>query len=85
MQNYGKDRYFSRQIRVTDGAEIASPLKDLSQTAGITFHPEGGQLVTGVNNKLVIRATDADGNPVSWNGTVRDDQGKTISRLDNYA
>ncbi|SFR48857.1 TonB-dependent Receptor Plug Domain [Robiginitalea myxolifaciens] len=85
MQNYGKDQYFSRQIRITDGEEVSSSSQNLAQAAGITFYPEGGQLIAGVNNKLVIRASDANGNPVSWNGTVRDDQGKTISRLENYA
>lgn len=45
----------------------------------LTFYPEGGRFFTGEIAMIGFKAMDAEGNSVSFEGTVHDDQGKMVA------
>ena len=73
MQNYGEDQFFSTTIEVGEAPKTA-PEYSRDPESPITFHPEGGRLLAGITNRLVVRATlqDADG----LNGHIVDEAGR---------
>ena len=51
------------------------------QPPTITFFPEGGDMVEGVNNKIAFKANDQWGKPVKVKGIVKDNQNKTVDSI----
>jgi hypothetical protein len=47
----------------------------------ITFYPEGGSVITGVNSTVAFRASDINGAPVSIEGYVKDNRDAIIAPL----
>lgn len=50
----------------------------------VTFYPEGGHLVQGVENHVAFEVTDQHGEAVSVKGTVETDDGQTIALKTEY-
>jgi hypothetical protein len=50
-------------------------------TPELTFFPEGGDAIEGLNNKIAFKANDQWGKPVKIKGVVKNNQGKTIDSL----
>ncbi len=50
-------------------------------TPTLTFFPEGGDAIEGVNNKIAFKANDQWGRPVKIRGVIKSNQGKTIDSL----
>ena len=81
MQNYGKDQFFRREIQV---GEVSDPDKEaLSSSEGqITFYPEGGRLLAGIQNRLVVRAAEPD---ADWpEGHIIDGSGRSLVPVQEY-
>lgn len=53
-----------------------------TKVAGLTFFPEGGNLIGGVTAKVAFKALDAKGMPVSVDGVLQED-GRTVARLES--
>ncbi|WP_088340898.1 TonB-dependent receptor [Robiginitalea sediminis] len=83
MQNYGPQQFFTRQIRVLENGEVTTGAS-LKQVAEVRFYPEGGSLLKGMNNKIIIRALDALGCPVSLAGEIRDSAGRRVVDVYSY-
>ena len=70
-------------LSVKQSGEKPSPekyrIKLSVQQPDLQFLPEGGNLVTGLENKLAFRCVDADGNPLKINGELQDSTGTQIS------
>jgi hypothetical protein len=81
MQNYGEDQFFSTAIEVGEAPKTA-PEYSRDPESPITFHPEGGRLLAGITNRLVVRATlqDADG----LNGHIVDEAGRRLVPVQEY-
>lgn len=47
----------------------------------LTFFPEGGDAIAGVNNKIVFKANDQYGRPINIKGEIKDGSGKAIDQL----
>jgi hypothetical protein len=50
-------------------------------TPTLTFFPEGGDAIEGVNNKIAFKANDQWGRPVKIRGVIKSNDGKTIDSL----
>ena len=84
MQNYGSQQFFTRQIRITENGESASLDTPLEQVAQVRFFPEGGKLLRDFNNKLIIRAWDSLGYPVTLEGEILDGFGRPVVDVKSY-
>ena len=50
----------------------------------VTFYPEGGHLVEGVDNRVAFEVTDQHGEAVNISGTVTDDSGLSVDVKTEY-
>jgi hypothetical protein len=69
---------------ITDGAAVETDLRAFVVPTGrvlLHAHPEGGELVAGVENGLYLECTDPLGRPVDTVGALVDDRGTTVARF----
>ncbi len=81
MRNFSEDFYFSRKLTIVNKA--SRPLADsLSERDfSISFFPEGGSLLSGVDQRISFKAVGNDGLPVEVDGLVKDRQGRVLAEL----
>ncbi|MGD0584124.1 MAG: hypothetical protein ABR974_14415 [Bacteroidales bacterium] len=73
MRNYTPDRFFYRYISIINPYKgFADLLRRPSsgETDTVLFYPEGGKLITGVENRMALKSFDSEGCPVSAKGEV---------------
>ncbi|MEM9930239.1 MAG: hypothetical protein AAF840_10500, partial [Bacteroidota bacterium] len=93
MREAGKDFLYYRSVAVYDpgnlgaGALVGRRLSPSSISAvksdypfEIAIHPEGGALLAGAGNNVVVRVLDTEGRPLSLTGTVVNSKGKAIEQ-----
>ncbi len=65
-----------------------TPQKSSNALAGnavtMNFFPEGGNLITGLNNTVAFKITDQAGMPVNGKGRVFDSQDKEVAKFTSY-
>lgn len=81
MKNYGSPYYFTTQIQIAEFSESDKRSTGSISVDSIHFYPEGGKLISGLNNKLIIKTWDSLGNPITAKGVVRDRDGITAVDL----
>lgn len=81
MLNFDKDFIFKRKILVFNNTveTHTSSVKNDSYT--INFFPEGGNMVADVANFIAFKATNANGYPVSFTGSVIDSKDNAITEI----
>ena len=57
MKNFSPDYFYYKSISITRQKEITPVHTPANET--LTFHPEGGNLISGISNKIVVRFTGA--------------------------
>lgn len=50
----------------------------------VEFFPEGGNLISGINNVIAFKATDENGLPVVFNGSLKNEKGEIITSVSSY-
>ena len=68
MQNYGPSFYYEQKLIL--GSDIRNDRNDNTENFNVTFYPEGGNLVAGVKNKLLLRAKNKKGQLVKVEGDI---------------
>ncbi len=81
MQNYGESQYFSTAIQVGEVAGKAEGATSQRQP-GITFYPEGGRLLAGVQNRLVVRTSSPE--QMRLQGHIVDEAGRALVPVQEY-
>jgi hypothetical protein len=56
-----------------------TPKKQAAPVYGITFFPEGGDLIEGLSSQVAFKATDQDGVPVAVKGDIVSSNNKTLT------
>jgi len=85
MQNYGEGAYFTKELNIVDGrkrnrsGEEGTSASQNDRDFKVHFYPEGGRLIAGLENRLLIKATGENGKPGVFEGKVVDGSGKQIS------
>jgi hypothetical protein len=80
MLNFDSAFLYEKDIVVLTKNTMAAGIKN-NKPPTLTFFPEGGDAVEGVNNKIAFKANDQWGKPVKIKGVVKDNKGKTIDSL----
>jgi hypothetical protein len=63
--------------------ESASAGDSAAGKVQVSFFPEGGELVAGLENRVFFRATDAQGQPVEVQGTIFDSQNNAVAQTES--
>ena len=71
MQNYGEHIFFSKDIRIGQ-LEASGTAKSSAVLTDFTFYPEGGQLIGGIPNRMVIYAKSSTGEAVPFEAEIED-------------
>ncbi len=79
MLNFDSAFLYNKDIRVISKNPTSTKGEVIAPT--ITFFPEGGDAVAGINNKIAFKANDQWGRPVKVKGSVVDKSGKVIAIL----
>jgi len=85
--NYMKnqpDQFFEQMIDIRSAKSGADPVHESSgnkQKPAISFFPEGGQLVAGLQTKIGFNACYSDGHGLDASGIVIDNRGSEIAKF----
>ena len=80
MKNFSPDYFFEKQVTIINTTTHPGPKEKADSTAfAVTFFPEGGNLVQNIPGKVAFKVTDKSGRGVAAEGTLVDEQGKTIT------
>ncbi len=69
---------------VTDGGTVETAVEPFVVPTGrvdVSFYPEGGDLVAGVDNRVYFEATDPLGRPVSAEGDILDSRDRVVATV----
>ncbi|WCT12092.1 hypothetical protein [Mucilaginibacter jinjuensis] len=83
MKNYSPDYYFEKQISIIN--PLKSPEQSIAEAPVINydvqFFPEGGNLLSGVANKVAIRIVGSNGKGANLKGAVINQRNDTVARF----
>ncbi|MDN5200411.1 hypothetical protein QQ008_03540 [Fulvivirgaceae bacterium BMA10] len=81
MKNHDHDFFFEKTLTIIN--PFRSLPKELTDTAKanvlVSFFPEGGNLVNGLQSKLAIKATDSTGQNLAVKGTIMDNHDQEVT------
>ena len=82
MRNAGEDYFYHRDIYI---GNPTTPKKDITPAKAfdyqVSFFPEGGQLLTGLTNKVAFKSLGNDGFGTDISGVLFDSENKEILRF----
>jgi hypothetical protein len=74
------DAAFIKQIEVSGTKANAVSNSIIDSSIKVSFHPEGGSIIAGIENIIAFKATDAHGYGIAMQGEIKNQQ-KTISAI----
>ena len=85
MRNYGEGQYFRKSIRV--GSPVAASMvpKAGQDLQDLRVYPEGGRLLAGVTNRLVVHAPQGDLASGEVPLTIVDEYGAEVGQVQDYS
>ncbi len=92
MRNQSREYFFTKEIPIfAINSEIedtdildSSEISKISELPDIGFYPEGGYLVEGINNKVVIKIKDAEIDAPPVIGIIEDTEGNRVTDFNTY-
>ncbi len=78
MRNAGEDFFFHSDIFIGNPALQNSSVKVYDYDYHVDFFPEGGHLLSGVENRVAFKALGSDGYGVDVTGLLKDDTGQVL-------
>lgn len=80
MLNFDSSFLYNKDIRIlSNNSNVPSP--KIPEISSLQFFPEGGDAVSGVENKIAFKANDQYGKPVNIKGFIFNDKGVKIDSL----
>jgi hypothetical protein len=82
MKNYSAEFYSTKIVSIVNTFKTFDPDKKKSDASyEIQFFPEGGNLIEGVKNNVAFKVADTNGNGVTIDGLVFNQQNDTIAKF----
>jgi hypothetical protein len=78
QRNFGESYFFQKEMIVFTPSDEIGTQNELLSDIEVQFFPEGGDLIAGISQKVAFKATDSNGNGVSVEGSLVDDEGKEV-------
>lgn len=79
MKNYGSSIFFEKDIIINSESKNLDFSK--STEPSVLFYPEGGSLIAGLENRLLIKPGVKVGSHLNFSGYLVDSNGKEISKV----
>jgi hypothetical protein len=86
LPGYAVDKLATLNVEVKSSGEKESILKRIplvSDNIDLKFYPEGGNIVTGLENRIAFRVTDAHGYPLAVKGTLYDAADNPVKQIES--
>lgn len=80
MQNYGESFYFTKQMELRSKEFANNKNSETLNQPSISFHPEGGQLITSLKNKLFIKINEDSIDEKGFVGEIVDDNNNAVAK-----
>jgi len=77
MLNFDSTLFYTKPVNILRPEAAAKTILPAHYT--LTFFPEGGDLVTGIESRIAFKTNDQEGQPFAVKGNILDAQGKTIT------
>ncbi len=84
MKNYGEQQFYRKTIQVGEDPEVQGTGENLGE-GRLEFYPEGGRLLAGISNRLVLTSRSPDGSSGSVEGSIVDGMGQKVAEVQSYA
>lgn len=79
MLNFDSSMFYTKAINILDKNTTAK--KETTARYTLTFFPEGGDLVNGIESRMAFKTNDQDGKPFNIKGNIVDAQGKLVKEF----
>ncbi|HSN09467.1 MAG TPA: hypothetical protein VLS85_10520, partial [Hanamia sp.] len=79
MLNFDSSFLYNKDLGILTGSGDSVSKNQIKPE--LSFFPEGGNMVAGVDNKIAFKATDQYGRPIKIKGEIRNDSGAVIDQL----
>ncbi|HTJ49739.1 MAG TPA: TonB-dependent receptor plug domain-containing protein [Cyclobacteriaceae bacterium] len=79
MKNFDEDFFFVKEVTVLRNDDTTPQVLQSNQSIDIQFFPEGGNFLTGAENRIAFKATDNYGRGVDFQGEILDENNTVIT------
>jgi len=80
MLNFDSSFLYNKDFKILSDSAIAPVSKNIIKPE-LAFFPEGGDAISGVNNKIAFKANDQYGRPVKVKGDIKNGKGAVVAKL----
>ena len=84
MQNYGEPFYYIKELQYGSTETVAFKDKESTKPFSVSFHPEGGNLIAGLSNRLLIKIPTNIGESDSMYSEIVDSKNNTVALARAY-
>ena len=84
MKNYGEQQFYRKTIRVGEVSEVQGAVENIGERR-MEFYPEGGRLLAGIPNRLVLTSQSLNGDYSPVAGSIVDGTGQKVAEVQSYA
>jgi len=84
MKNYGEDQYYRKTIQVGEDPELQDAVENPGEHS-LEIYPEGGRLLAGISNRLVLTSQSPSGEYSPVAGSIVDETGQKVAEVQSYA
>jgi len=81
MLNFDTSFLYNKDIPVIQTKATATKNTSLQAKPSVQFFPEGGDCISGINNKIAFKAVAANGRPLDIKGTVLNSKGENVADI----
>ena len=75
MKNYGDDVYYEKELTYQNKKQSKDEGIGDNEALTVSFYPEGGRLIENLDNRLLLKTTDINGEGVNIEGEIVDETG----------
>ena len=83
MKNYGEQQFYRKTIQVGEDPELQGAEENIGDQR-LEFYPEGGRLLAGISNRLVLTSQSPNGEYGSVAGNIVDGMGQKVVEVQSY-
>lgn len=81
MQNLGPEAFFEKQLTFVNPLSSPQEQKIASTNIDLQFFPEGGNLISEIDNNIGFKVTGVDGKGVALQGVILNQKNDTVTRF----
>ena len=79
MQNYGEPFYCTKELQLGSSKVKINGNEESNEPFSVSFHPEGGNLIANLSNRLLIKIHTANGESDNMHGEIIDSKNNTVA------